>query len=79
MGALTNTLTLNILINCVIGFTLPYLLNKIVFVKLTELDIFFPPFVIIAIIYFFVFLFMSMYTTSRAVTNSCKKKHQKLN
>jgi hypothetical protein len=77
MGALTNTLTLNIVINCVIGFALPYFLNKVIFVKLTELDIFFPPFVIIAIIYFIVFLFMSMYTTSKAVQNTCTKKTPK--
>lgn len=77
MGVLTNTLTLNILINSVIGFSLPYFLNKIIFVKLTELDIFFPPFVIIAIIYFIVFLFMSMYTTSKAVQTTCNKKTPK--
>ena len=77
MGALTNTLTINILINCVVGFALPYFLNKVIFVKLTELDIFFPPFVIIAFIYFFVFLFMSMYTSSKAISNSCGKKAPK--
>lgn len=77
MGALTNTLTINILINCIIGFALPYFLNKVVFVSLTEMNIFFPPFVIVAIIYFFVFMFMSIYTNRLAVKNSCEKKASK--